>query len=110
MAAARASQRMSGADLQETAGRIASIQQALYFAQQFLIAAAGRFQKRAALAGGPFFRQLIEFLEPLPIRHDLQLSWRYSQALANCHSRFTDTAEVPITSAVSSTVKPPKKR
>jgi len=78
---------MSGADLQETAGRIARIQQALYFAQQFLIAAAGRFQKRAALAGGPFFRSgqqfdhTVFFGENVDIHHIFPQEWCKRQGM-----------------------------
>jgi len=108
---ARQSDALRGFFFDERAGRVVRFQQRDDFDAQLLVAGAGSFDVGAALRGFLLERRAENFLDAAPAlgRHQRLLpSSRRSQARASVHSRFTVASEMPMASAVCSTVSPPK--
>ena len=88
------------------------IEEGLHLGAQFGVAGALPFEERGALFGGPLQRALEDAvnLSPALAVHRAQpfCSSRRRNALARSHSRPTVAGETFKTSAVSSTLKPPK--
>src|ERR1039458_7842924 len=90
------------------------VEQRGHFGAQAGIAAAGSFQKLLAVGGLALEHSVKQPFHLLPAfgGHGAlpRVNSRWSQALADCHSRFTVGVEICMTSATSCTLRPPKKR
>jgi hypothetical protein len=85
-------------------------QERLDLGPQRRVAAAGCAHVAEPLVACVLERGAEHVLDARPALGGHAPSSRYSQAFASCHSRFTVAVEMPSTSAVSSTERPPKKR
>src|SRR5262249_54106995 len=116
---------VSGVDLcrlfEKHAGGFVRLEQRLGFAQNREVVRALRAQPVASGRSGLIEGGLEHVLEPLPLRlvhravssivgAAAPSSARFNQARASAHCRLTVAGERPTTSAVSSTVSPPKYR
>src|SRR5262245_4561443 len=96
--------------LDKTAGLFVVSEKRLDFPPQLLIVFTVRVQKGRALAGREFQRGVVELFDLSPVFrvHNHLESSRSSQVLASRQSRATVSGETFKTSAVSSTLRPPK--
>ena len=88
-------------------------EQRFYFSAQLFVARAGLSEERRTLVILKLKGRVIELANLLMTRRShclAPLNSRWSQALARLQSRLTVPSETLSTSAVSSMLKPPKKR
>ena len=91
-------------------GLLMRSQEALHFRAHGIFLAARHVEKRHAIRQLAFERAMEDLFDAGPVIHSDLDSSAYNHALASVHSLPTVAGDMSITSAVSSIVRPPKKR